>query len=187
MSDQVKCPKCHSTQISSQQKGFSTGKAAAGAILTGGIGLIAGLHGSSDINVVCLNCGNKWNPKTYFQQKERERSQVVNKWKTEFYQLYESGKIDEAVEILKIQRGSMLEKIGVEGVYKNLKSEDNTGVIIAVILGAIFFLMFIWFASCIRYEIFHIKINEHTIKRKSLNIMLRDFLCVKMSVAYITN
>ena len=153
MPEPIKCPKCHSTQISSQQKGFSTGKAAAGVILTGGVGLIAGLHGSSDVNVVCLNCGNKWNPKTYFEQKEKDRAQAAagytEKWKKEFYELYESGKVEEATAILKIQRRSMLEKIGVEGVYNNLKSEDSTGVIIAVILGVIFFMMFLWFISCV--------------------------------------
>ena len=68
---------------------------------------------------------------------------------SEFYTVYESGKFEEAIEILKIQRGSMLEKIAVEGIYNNLKSEDNTGVVINVVLAVVFSLMFIGFISCI--------------------------------------
>ncbi|WP_159467781.1 hypothetical protein [Dyadobacter sp. 3J3] len=153
MPDPIKCPKCSSTQISSQQKGYSTGKAAAGVILTGGVGLLAGLHGSSDINVFCLNCGNKWNPKTYFQQKERERTQAAavykEKWKNNFYRLYESGNMDEATEILKIQRGAMLNEIGVDKIYSKLKSEDNFGLVLKIILFSLMAAMIIWFLSCI--------------------------------------
>jgi RNA polymerase subunit RPABC4/transcription elongation factor Spt4 len=45
----MKCPICKSTQLTSNKKGFSGGKAAAGAILTGGIGLLAGTIGSGKI------------------------------------------------------------------------------------------------------------------------------------------
>lgn len=44
----IKCPKCRSTDVefmSNNRKGFSAGKAAAGAVLTGGIGLLAGFAG----------------------------------------------------------------------------------------------------------------------------------------------
>ena len=58
----IKCPKCGSTQISSNKKGFSLGKAAGGAILTGGIGILAGLIGKNKIYITCLKCGNKWQP-----------------------------------------------------------------------------------------------------------------------------
>jgi ribosomal protein S27E len=62
MEDQIKCGKCGSTQITAQKKGFSIGKAAAGAILTGGIGLAAGAIGSGKIIITCLNCGNQFKP-----------------------------------------------------------------------------------------------------------------------------
>jgi len=42
MSDQIKCPRCQSSQVAVNKKGFSGGKALAGATLTGGIGLLAG-------------------------------------------------------------------------------------------------------------------------------------------------
>lgn len=54
------CPKCNSKELHSEQKGFSGGKALAGAILTGGIGLLAGTIGSKDISITCLKCGNKF-------------------------------------------------------------------------------------------------------------------------------
>ena len=54
------CPKCESKEIHSEQKGFSGGKALAGAILTGGIGILAGTIGSKDVQMTCLKCGNKF-------------------------------------------------------------------------------------------------------------------------------
>lgn len=58
----IKCPQCQSTQITSQEKGFSLGKAAAGGVLLGPVGLLGGALGSKKINVVCLNCGHSWSP-----------------------------------------------------------------------------------------------------------------------------
>lgn len=54
------CPKCNSKELHSEQKGFSGGKALAGALLTGGIGLLAGTIGSKNIDITCLKCGNKF-------------------------------------------------------------------------------------------------------------------------------
>jgi|GEM_PF-981198 len=59
---EIGCPKCGSTQITAIKKGFSGGKAVAGAILTGGIGLIGGFHGSGKVVITCLACGNKFKP-----------------------------------------------------------------------------------------------------------------------------
>jgi hypothetical protein len=56
----VTCPKCGSDQLSSNKKGFSGGKAVAGAVLTGGIGLLAGIIGSSKVVCTCLACGNQF-------------------------------------------------------------------------------------------------------------------------------
>jgi len=58
--DVIKCPKCRSTQITAGKKGFSLGKAAAGGIATGGIGLLAGFIGSGKVRVTCLKCGHSW-------------------------------------------------------------------------------------------------------------------------------
>lgn len=49
-------------QISEDKKGFSGTKAVAGAVLTGGIGLLAGTIGSNKIKITCLRCGHVFNP-----------------------------------------------------------------------------------------------------------------------------
>jgi len=58
----IKCPMCGSMNFSMGQKRFGIGKAAAGAILLGPIGLVSGLLGRKDLELVCLNCKNKWKP-----------------------------------------------------------------------------------------------------------------------------
>lgn len=54
------CPKCGSRELHAEHKGFSGGKALAGALATGGIGLLAGTIGSRDTQITCLKCGNKF-------------------------------------------------------------------------------------------------------------------------------
>src|SRR5688572_3105921 len=87
--DKVFCLKCASDQVTAEKKGFSAAKAAGGAILTGGIGLLAGFHGSSDIEVHCLACGHKWNPKKLKEEQQRARDQKAiqepNNWQQSFY------------------------------------------------------------------------------------------------------
>jgi len=56
------CPKCHSKELHSEQKGFSGGKALVGGLLTGGIGLLAGTIGSKEVAITCLNCGHQFKP-----------------------------------------------------------------------------------------------------------------------------
>lgn len=57
---QVYCPKCLSTNISANRKGFGIGKAIVGAAAFGGIGLTAGNIGSKKIICTCLKCGYQW-------------------------------------------------------------------------------------------------------------------------------
>jgi endogenous inhibitor of DNA gyrase (YacG/DUF329 family) len=54
------CPKCLSKDLHVEQKGFSGGQALAGAVMVGGIGLLAGTMGSKDVQVTCLKCGAKF-------------------------------------------------------------------------------------------------------------------------------
>ena len=58
--DPLKCPRCASTQLYAGDKGFSLGKAAAGGILLGSVGLLGGFIGSKKIMITCLKCGYKW-------------------------------------------------------------------------------------------------------------------------------
>lgn len=55
------CPKCGSTSLSANKKGFGIGKAVIGAGLTSSpLGLIAGNINARKVWVTCLNCGKRW-------------------------------------------------------------------------------------------------------------------------------
>ena len=54
------CPKCHSTSLSANKKGFGIGKAVIGAAFTGGIELVAGNIGAAKVKVTCLKCGHQF-------------------------------------------------------------------------------------------------------------------------------
>lgn len=56
----IRCFKCGSSQLSTDSKGFGLGKAAAGGLLLGPIGLLGGVLGSKKVMITCLKCGNKW-------------------------------------------------------------------------------------------------------------------------------
>nr|WP_325298434.1 hypothetical protein [uncultured Dysosmobacter sp.] len=57
------CPKCGSTSLSANKKGFSAGKAAAGMFLSSSLaGAVAGGIGSNKVEITCLNCGHKFKP-----------------------------------------------------------------------------------------------------------------------------
>jgi len=58
--EQIKCPRCHSSNFSINKKGYSAGKAVAGVLLTGGIGLLGGFIGSEKVRVTCIKCGHSW-------------------------------------------------------------------------------------------------------------------------------
>lgn len=58
--EQIKCPNCNSVNLTFNKNGYSAGKAAAGVILTGGVGLLGGFIGSKNIRITCLKCGNSW-------------------------------------------------------------------------------------------------------------------------------
>lgn len=67
MAKKIKCPRCKSTQVGfmgNDRKAFSMGKAAAGAILTGGVGVLAGFAGKKGKNeFFCQACGHRWKQK----------------------------------------------------------------------------------------------------------------------------
>lgn len=59
---EIGCPRCGSTQLTANKKGFSGAKAVGGVLLTGGIGLLAGTIGSNKVIITCLACGKKFKP-----------------------------------------------------------------------------------------------------------------------------
>ena len=63
----IKCPKCRSVNVQvlgNDRKGFSVGKAVGGALLTGGVGLLAGFAGKKGkYEVFCGDCGHRFQVK----------------------------------------------------------------------------------------------------------------------------
>jgi tellurium resistance protein TerD len=62
MSDEIRCPKCHSNQIAAGQQGFGIGKAAVGLVALGPLGLAGGFINKNKVELLCMSCGNRWKP-----------------------------------------------------------------------------------------------------------------------------
>lgn len=59
--DQARCPRCGSTSLSANKKGFGMGKAVVGTLAFGVIGgALAGSIGAKKIEVTCLKCGKRF-------------------------------------------------------------------------------------------------------------------------------
>ena len=56
----AKCPRCGSTSLAGNKKGFGIGKAVLVAAIGGSLGLIAGNLGAKKVLVTCLKCGKKY-------------------------------------------------------------------------------------------------------------------------------
>lgn len=76
MSDVIKCPKCKSTNLHVGQQGFSTGKAVAGLLTVGTLGILAGNIGRDKIKVTCLDCGKTFNPLEEKKRKEQQEFEM---------------------------------------------------------------------------------------------------------------
>jgi hypothetical protein len=56
----MRCPNCGSANVTHGKRGFGLKNAAVGALLTGGVGLLAGAIGKNKIQLTCLQCGSSW-------------------------------------------------------------------------------------------------------------------------------
>lgn len=147
----VKCPKCGSSQITAQKKGFSGVKAVGGALVAGGVGLLAGLHGSSDIDVTCLNCGKHWNPKKLAEQRKQEQTRKSiadhNKWKESFYNAYDLQDFDKAAEIYQRKIRFSTQLPDVHAAYKYQRKFDRDWMLIKLGFIAFIILLLVWILS----------------------------------------
>jgi hypothetical protein len=95
--ENIQCPKCHSSQITANKKGFSVGNAAKG-VAAGLVGVpggvLWGLKGKDKIIITCLNCGHQFKP----GEGKSIQSTVVNSnypnavtYKPNYVELLEAG------------------------------------------------------------------------------------------------
>lgn len=56
----ARCPKCGSTSLTANKKGFSLAKGALGVATIGAYGVVAAGHGKNKVIVTCLKCGHQW-------------------------------------------------------------------------------------------------------------------------------
>jgi len=143
---EVKCPKCGSTQVTAHKKGFSGGKAVAGAVLTGGIGLLAGTHGRNDIIVSCIACGNQWEPKDLAKEEKRKEFANMQAWKKEWYKAYNEKRFEEAEQIYKSKQ-PFPGTNNIHATYQKHKGIDRTSNIVIVIFSLIVFGILMWLFS----------------------------------------
>lgn len=149
--DCIGCPKCGSTELHAEKQGFSGKKALVGAVLTGGIGLLAGTIGSKNVNITCMKCGNK------FKAGEGKTVKKVT-FPTSFImdekvldRLKEGSKLAAAIEYGEIHKVEMADAQGIvdayikshPSVFKENKPEEeqnNAGcaatIVILAIVGA---------------------------------------------------
>lgn len=148
MSD-IKCPKCGSTQLTANKQGFSGKKAVAGAVLTGGIGLLAGTIGSNKVKITCLACGNTFNPGDGVTQ----ASEAITADKSEF----DNAVIEEikmngmlaAIKKVKSETGvdlgeakAYVDKVAAENkVVPGTAKSGCAGVVLFIVLGAMVYFL----------------------------------------------
>lgn len=85
---EIKCPRCNSTQISANKKGFNATNAVAGAVLTGGIGVVAGAVGSNKVIITCLSCGKQFSPGEDMESTKIKKQQQAQAMKSPSFWIF---------------------------------------------------------------------------------------------------
>lgn len=78
----INCPRCNSTKIHVDKKGFGYGDACCGAFLFGPLGLLCGGIESKKLMATCMNCGKKFDAESQLkrQWKEQQRKETEKEY-----------------------------------------------------------------------------------------------------------
>ena len=98
----IKCPKCSSTQLTANKKGFSGTQAIDCALLTGGIVLLAGTIGSGKIRITCLSCGHDFKPGDDLRSTRKKDRQMEKALGSSGFWIFLAGLIFVGYLLLKI-------------------------------------------------------------------------------------
>lgn len=83
--DEIECPRCKSSYVTSGKKGFGIGKAAIGGLVLGPVGILGGFLGSKKIEFRCNSCQYKWSLdqtdfKKLFEQQKENAKKLLQKY-----------------------------------------------------------------------------------------------------------
>lgn len=86
--DDIICPRCHSSNVSTGKTGFGLGKAAIGGLILGPVGLLGGFIGKNQLKFNCNSCGNSWSPSQtdyaeWANTQKRKAQDLFNRYKSQ--------------------------------------------------------------------------------------------------------
>ncbi|GAB3894676.1 hypothetical protein [Spirosoma agri] len=126
MNSPIECPKCGSTQIRAQQRGFNEDTA---SIAVTDEEEINHLPSNNNIENHCLTCGHRWKPVNEFNAGFEEQIETdffdEQQVQAQFYEDYESGRFDKARLRVPASVNDLYKKRGLNAAYRYLKSLDK--------------------------------------------------------------